>query len=279
MTILDDHPAKMDHFPIVTTLYMSMVSQVETPSYNFKGTDWEAVREELVTRLARLECKDVIPTEGKFFTSLNALTCAIEDSIHKKVSLVTPAPYQKCWWSRELSDRCREVRRLARRSHDQRTESEDPVYQAHKTMRRGYTFMIENAKTTHWDGFLSTLDEKSVWTVHKYASRNPTDGGRSHILTLKLATGKASSQIVKMNEEKSKLLHTTFFPNHAQSDQPQLDSKYPPPKFGYSPVTDEQIHQAITRLSPHKAPGPDGIPNVFLIHCTDLIVPHLGPLF
>jgi len=46
--------------------------------------------------------------------------------------------------------------------------------------------MIENVETTHWDGFLSTLDEKLVWMVHKYASSDPMDGGRSCILTLKL---------------------------------------------------------------------------------------------
>jgi len=108
MTILDDCLAKTVHFPIVTMLDMSMVSQVETPQYNFKGTDWEVVRE-LVTRLARLECKDVIPTEGEFLIRLNVLTCAIKDSINKNIPLVTPTPYQKHWWSRELLDRCREV--------------------------------------------------------------------------------------------------------------------------------------------------------------------------
>jgi len=76
--------------------------------------------------------------------------------------------------------------KIGTKSHNLRTEPEDPVHQAHKTTRRGYAFMTENVKTTHWDGFLSTLDEKLVWMVHKYASSDPMDGGRSCILTLKL---------------------------------------------------------------------------------------------
>ena len=141
-----------------------------------------------------------------------------------KVPLITPVPFQKQWWSRELSDRRREVWRWARRSHSWGADPEDQVHQAHKATRRGYTFLIENAKTTHWDGFLSMLDERLVWTAHKYASSDHMDGSRSRIPTLKLSTGAASSQITKMNEEKSKLLHATFFPEYAQSDQTQLDS-------------------------------------------------------
>jgi len=90
---------------------------------------------------------------------------------------------------------------------------EDPVHHAHKATRRGYAYMIENMKTSHWD-------ERSVWTAHRYASGDPSDRGMSHIPTLKLTTSAAISQITKMNKEKSKLLHMTFFPEHAQSDQP-----------------------------------------------------------
>jgi len=53
--------------------------------------------------------------------------------------------------------------------------------------------------------------------------------------------------------------------------------KYPPSRFEYVPITDTQIEQAISWLGLYKAPGADGISNVVLIKCADLIVPHLGP--
>ncbi|KAF8580749.1 hypothetical protein K439DRAFT_1264349, partial [Ramaria rubella] len=55
--------------------------------------------------------------------------------------------------------------------------------------------------------------------------------------------------------------------------------QYPPPALEFHPVTDTQIERAIKRLSPFKAPGPNGIPNSVLIQCSDLIIPFLGPIF
>ena len=52
-----------------------------------------------------------------------------------------------------------------------------------------------------------------------------------------------------------------------------------PLKFKFIPVTDKKIYPTIMKLGPHKAPGLDGIPNVVLVHCMDLVVPHLGPLY
>jgi len=39
--------------------------------------------------------------------------------------------------------------------------------------------MIENAKRRNWDGFLASVDEKSVWAAHWYVSSDPMDGGRA----------------------------------------------------------------------------------------------------
>jgi len=62
--------------------------------------------------------------------------------------------------------------------------------------------------------------------------------------------------------------------------EPQHDEDtYLAPSFHFSPVTDIQIHHAISRLAPYKAPGADGISNSVLIRCTDLLVPHLGPIY
>ena len=73
--------------------------------------------------------------------------------------------------------------RLAWREYIRRSELGDPIHAAHKEARRGYVTMIENTKKWHWDDFLTSLDEKSVWTAHHYASDNPSDGSKSHIPT------------------------------------------------------------------------------------------------
>ena len=40
-----------------------------------------------------------------------------------------------------------------------------------------------------------------------------------------------------------------------------------------------QIHKAILKLSPHKAPGPSRIPNAVITHCCEILVPYLGPIY
>jgi len=42
--------------------------------------------------------------------------------------------------------------------------------------RRAYGTLIDNAKREHWEGFLASLDERSVWMVHHYALGILKDG-------------------------------------------------------------------------------------------------------
>jgi len=108
------------------------------------------------------------------------------------------------------------------------------------------------------------------------------DGGRARIPPLRPGQGGGKTQtlqVAETNEDKSRLLCTTFFPDIKSEDVSQVDDSYLMPKFAFTPITDNQIYRVIKRLGPYKAPGPDGIPNAMLIQNADLIVPHLGPLY
>ena len=103
-----------------------------------------------------------------------------------------------------------------------------------------------------------------------------------HIPTLKATgtmPGSAMSQLAESNQEKSHFLWTMFFPELMHSELNSLLMDYPRPRFDLNPVTNDQIHWAISKLGPHKAPRPDGILNVIIIQCADLIISHLGPLY
>ncbi|OBZ78308.1 putative RNA-directed DNA polymerase from transposon X-element [Grifola frondosa] len=60
------------------------------------------------------------------------------------------------------------------------------------------------------------------------------------------------------NEDKSKLLYTTFFlpPGPPQPQRP--NHAYPEPAFTLRPITNAQIEETIHKLKQYKAPGPDG---------------------
>jgi len=79
-------------------------------------------------------------------------------------------------------NRCSKVCRLAWRVYSRRTDPGDPFHTGNK---KHYMTMIENAKKQHWDSFLAPLNEKSIWTMHCYASGDPSDGSKAQIPTLK----------------------------------------------------------------------------------------------
>src|SRR5882724_10244813 len=169
-----------------------------------------------------------------------------------------------------------------RKAYNRRLELGDLVHFEHRTMRRAYGALIEDTKRAHLEGFLASLDERSVWTAHRYTSGEPSDGGRARIPSLRggqVSRWSGVEQVAETNEDKSSLLCTTFFPELERDDTSHTDADYLAPKFKFRPVTNEKIHRVIARLGPFKAPGLDSIPNVLLIRCTDLLVPNLGPLY
>jgi len=81
------------------------------------------------------------------------------------------------------------------------------------------------------------------------------------------------------NEDKCKILWATFFPELKRDDTSHDDIIYLTLKFKFNWINNEQIHRVIARLGPFKVPRLDGIPNIMLIRCADLLMPHLGPLY
>ena len=112
-TLPEECPARSNHIPITTHLNIRLTTQTEPPWPNFKATDWEEFRKELSARLERLENQDDIPNKALLLSHVDALMCAITETIEVCVPKCKLAPHQKHWWSQELMDRHWEVCRLA----------------------------------------------------------------------------------------------------------------------------------------------------------------------
>src|SRR5882724_3168478 len=173
-------------------------------------------------------------------------------------------------------DRHGKIHRLAQRVYGRRLEPGDPIHTTHKEARRHYLTLIKNTKKQHWEGFLAALNEKYIWTAHHYALGDPLDGGKARIPTLKVrqtGLGSTATQVAETNQEKSHMLLATFFPKLTHSELDLLPPDHPIPKFKFRPVINDQIHRAISKLGPYKAPGLDDIPNVMLIQCAGHLMP------
>jgi hypothetical protein len=172
------------------------------------------------------------------------------------------------------------VRQLGRQAYKRRNDPADPAHEAYRSKRNAYASAIEKSKREHWENFLEGIDQKTVWTAHRYASADTTDGGCTRIPTLKQVQADGSVLTAETNTDKADMLYGTFFPkpgNEVETIPAQF--QYPTPAFDYQPITDAQIRRAIDKLNSFKAPGANGIPNIVWKQCANVLLPYIGPLF
>jgi len=94
-----------------------------------------------------------------------------------------------------------------------------------------YSSMIECAKNMHWEGFLAVLDDRMVWTTHRYALGDPTDGGKARVPTLKEKQADGSVCNAVMNADKARVLKKVFFLRPVEAEAVADEDEYAPPKF------------------------------------------------
>ena len=78
---------------------------------------------------------------------------------------------------------------------------------------------------------------------------------------MKLVTREACT-----NEDKGDLFYQTFFSTWTALPAPAQTEPYPPAKWEYKPVTDEQIHWAIRKMKPWKSTRSSMVPNLVFVH-------------
>ena len=110
--------------------------------------------------------------------------------------------------------------------------------------------------------------------VHKLISAPTSDGAKARIPMLNYKSGDEEAT-ASNNPEKSKALAKSFFPTKPDDPGIAEDYQYPGACCKVSQITGEQITSQIKKLKPFKAPGPDGIPNIVLIKCTDILLERL----
>ena len=47
-----------------------------------------------------------------------------------------------------------------------------------------YMNTIKKSKKDHWEDFLKWIEEKTIWTAHKYTSAKASDGSRARVPAL-----------------------------------------------------------------------------------------------
>ena len=279
-TVPEDQPPKTDHLPIDTIIETRTNIITEKKKRDFKKVDWEKFRDSLNGKIR----EDIETTPIRNSADLNhrveTLNKTITNTIDEFVPVSTPSLHTKRWWSKELTALRQQMRSRARAAYRNKNHLDHPAHAQYKAAQNKYADAIDKAKKDKWHEFLSQIYEHTVWTAHKYASTTPTDGGKARIPDIAYKDSEGRTRYACTNEEKARTFCSTFFEMSSNTNPTQRrEEEYLQPAFTFKAITDTQIMRAIRRISPYKAPGANGIPNVILKKCADILVLILGPIF
>ena len=116
--------------------------------------------------------------------------------------------------------------------------------------------------------------EPDIWTVNKVITASASDRAKARVLALIYKQGN-EEKTATTNTEKAQILTKSFFPPKPADTGIPEDFPYPNACCRANQITKEQIQHHLRKLKPYKAPGPDGIPNVVLTKCTNLLTNRL----
>lgn len=263
-----------DHLAVTIGLDLTTHQQLRTPRLKWKEADWDKfgrITDDLLAQKRARQRALSLKTPADVDKLIADLNDALTKAATEAIPATTPSPYQKRWWSPQLKDLQRGLRRL---QHRQKRHPDEPALRAEVAAARNqYHNAIRRSKRQHWLKYLGEVNSKTVWDVAKYA-KDDTSLRSTRLPDLQVAAGMARS-----NEEKCHALRNMFFPPPPPVDFTNANRNNFPPQIPSSPITEEEIELAIEATSPHKAPGPNGIPAAALQHSANLLIPILTPLF
>ena len=163
---------------------------------------------------------------------------------------------------------------LGRLSYKCRVDPEHQIHKEHKEASKEYECTLEHTKQNHWRDWLERATEPDIWTVNKVIAASASDGAKARVLALTYKQGN-EEKMATTNKEKAQILAKSFFPPKPADTGIPEDFPYPNTCCRADQITKEQIQYHLRKLKPYKAPGPDGIPNIVLTKCTNLLTDRL----
>ena len=278
-TIPEERGINTDHLPIITVIDVELTKAPTQATRNFKDVDWKKFRKTLGEKLDGLGPPKHIKTHNTLSSTCEKLTQAIQKAINEEVPHTRICGRSKRWWTKELKILRKEADNSGRKAFKFRQDSDHPIHAEHALARKKYEKTVEYSKKHHWRDWLEKASDPDIWTAHRYISAPAGDGGKARIPNL-IAQGPNGERVCSRNQDKSKALANTFFPKKpCQTDAAAEETRIITQVCNTDPITREQIRKHIARLKPFKAPGPDGIPNIVLIRCADMIITRLWAIY
>lgn len=267
-----------DHLSVLTKLDLSAAVTPPKSTPNFREVDWQKFQTMVGIKLERSYPPTEISMQVQLDRACAELTSILQDAISFDVPKTTICTKTKRWWTKELTTPRREAKKLGRQTFKFRDKPFHYVHTAYKDANKLYHRTLQSTKMQHWWDWLEKVDNPDIWTIQKLLAALASDGGSSKIPTLKYKAGDTELK-ARSNEEKGCILAKNFFPMKPPPEPPIADTSYPSQCSKVGNITSKAIMRQICKLKPYKAPGPDGIPNIILINCADLLVDRLYHIY
>jgi len=277
-TMVEHRGINTDHVPVVTELNLGIVLNEMKPIPNFRDVDWDEFHKALARHLGPEQPGDQIINQRQLDSRCSSLTKAIQSTIRDQVPITEITPMSKRWWTKELTQLRKQANKLGRESFRCRGNPSHKIHAQHKEAAKRYDGTLNYTKKQHWRDWAERADEPDIWMASCMVSAPVTDSGKARIPILKFKEGGQEAS-ARTNGEKSAVLAKGFFPPKPAVNTVQPNTKYPKQCQGGVKITADQIRKQLRKLKPYKAPGPDGIPNVVLTKCTDMLISRLLDIY
>jgi hypothetical protein len=194
-----------DHKAIATQLAFSNEDNLlRKGKRQYAQADWNKIRTKLEEALCRAPLEERQGSTDELDYKADLLISRINDILESYVPRARQSPYNKRWWTRELTELRTEytTRRNRIVTLSRRGEDTQRARQLANAARRTFHNAIEKQKKDHWKAFLDDAD--NIWKAAKYARKKES---LSSIPNLVVGGITASTDL-----KKAEVLMDTFFP-------------------------------------------------------------------
>ena len=262
-----------DHEAIVLVLTDQPPSTPNKGKLNFRRTDWEELNKDLHQwKPQNTTCNSLADIED----GVSELQEHLLHTLKKYTLDVKDSPSMKAWWDEELTTLCKVYTRLRNWDNDlrrwggDRRESKERAKVAKNVLHTA----IRGKKRTHWNEFIGKAD--NIWKAARYLDPQPSAFSNIPVLVTKRAGTEVE---VESNEDKAAALLETFFPPVPEGWKTDDVPEHTLVHLEDPDITEVEVRGALARLSPWKAPGIDGIPNVVWKETWETLGQHITNIF
>ena len=249
--------ADSDHYPIASGFDLQPILDEPAPKRCWRKTDEELFTNTFKDALAELN--EAPGAEAAINRLVKALAAASEAAVPQSRPCKQSLPH--------FTGECKEASAICQRKrrnwqHTRTQDDWDEYVQARNHRNHLISYSLRHINRTRIEK--AGENPMGIYKLNKWALYR--DKGDTTIFPpiQRTAPEGAPISFATEPEDKAEALAGSFFPKPPDADLSDLEGYQYPTPLNMPPITAREVRKAITKTAPHKAPGPNGIPNYAL---------------